>query len=767
MDMFVYATIYAGSGLMVYNIVRYAGFTRRMRDTHGWGDYQPLLNVPLVLLSLFLVGYLIVGLFGEPDIIVASILFGGSVFVDIILRVMLKVIDRLRESNAQAEAQYTEMRESLENLTQDRLTVFRVNLSTDEIEDRGGTHLSEEDLRATTYTQLIACRDKCLLSEPVRVGGYELFSRDGLLECFSRGRTHVEETRFCDLGRGRPDFVKIRASLAVQPESRDIVAFVQESICNDELVNEAILTKALIGQFDMITYLMNGEYEVVIGDYEHAQRGSILPTSRQGTYGRYLGDQVAPVIRGSEDERQEALEALSLASVERALETIEPYEVNIACDIDGDVFYKRFAFYVIDRRARFYLLLKSDTTDARREEIERNERLSEALAEAQRANQSKTLFFSNLSHDLRTPMNAIVGYTEFARRSESREQMGGYLEKIDSSSKYMLALINDVLEMSRIESGKMELVLEDCDIVYLVNEVYDMFETQMRDKEIDFSVDTSRVRDRRVLCDRTRVNRVLLNLLSNAYKFTPRGGTVLVRLDQLDGAPEGMGLYELHVRDTGIGMSPEFAAKVFESFERDRGVVTSGIQGTGLGMAITKRIVDMMGGTITVASEVGKGTEFLVRLPLSLRQEGVALTVEEAERAPIDEDFDFSGMRALLVEDNAINREIAAMLLEGIGFELDEAVNGRDAVDRLLAAEPGTYDVVITDIQMPVMDGYEEARTIRALPNAAIATIPIVAMSANAFKEDIAQAKRVGIDGYVAKPVNVDELMSTLRRTLK
>ncbi len=767
MDILVYASIYAGSGLMVYNIVRCAGFVRRMQSLRDWGGRQPLLYIPLVLLSLFLVGYLSVGFFGEPDIIVAGILLGGSIFVDIIFRVMFQIIDHLRESKEHAEAQYAEMRDDLDSLTKDCRAVFHVNLTKDVVEDCGGTGLSEEDRRATTYSQLVANRDKRMLSEPLRIGTHELFSREGLLECFSRGRTQVEETWFCDLGRGHPDFIQVHASLTLQPESHEIVAFIQESICNDELVNDAILTKALIGQYDMITYIMDGEYDVVIGDYERQQRGSILPTKRQGTYERYISDQVAPVVLGSDEERLEAIKSLGLASVELALDEHEPYEVSISCGIDNEVSYKRFVFYVIDRQARFYLLLKSDTTDVRREEIERNERLSEALADAQRANQSKTVFFSNLSHDLRTPMNAIVGYTEFARRCQDREQMSGYLEKIDSSSKYMLALINDVLEMSRIESGKMELVLEDCDIVYLVNEVYDMFETQMRDKDIVFSVDTSRVRDRRVLCDRTRVNRVLLNLLSNAYKFTPRGGTVLVRLDQLDGAPEGMGLYELHVRDTGIGMSPEFAAKVFDSFERDRGVVTSGIQGTGLGMAITKRIVDMMSGTITVASEVGRGTEFLVRLPLSLQQEDVALTVEETERAPIDEDFDFSGMRALLVEDNAINREIAAMLLEGIGFELDEAVNGRDAVDRLLAAEPGTYDVVITDIQMPVMDGYEEARTIRALPNAAIATIPIVAMSANAFKEDMAQAKRVGIDGYVAKPVNVDELMSTLRRTLK
>ena len=404
-----------------------------------------------------------------------------------------------------------------------------------------------------------------------------------------------------------------------------------------------------------------------------------------------------------------------------------------------------------------------------REQEKRIALLEQELAEAKAANAAKSTFLSNMSHDIRTPMNAIIGYTNLAKKDGNDiRTVHEYLSKIEASSEHLLALINDVLEMSRIESGKMELEASEVDICKAVGEVRDLFATQMQTKNIRYTVDTSQVKDRYVLCDKNRLNRVLLNLLSNAYKFTPENGSVTVTLRQTDGAPAGCGDYELCVKDIGIGMSLEFAAKVFEAYERERNTTVNNIQGTGLGMAITKNIIDLMGGTIEVNTAPGKGTEFVIHVQFVL-QEGVS----DAETAHDDatqsggEELDFSQIRLLLVEDNEINREIAGMVLSEVGFMLEEAVNGQEAVEKVTATEPGYYDVVLMDVQMPVMNGYEATKAIRALDNPALANIPIIAMTANAFSEDIKAAEDAGMNGHIAKPLNVPKMMETLTEILK
>jgi CheY-like chemotaxis protein/anti-sigma regulatory factor (Ser/Thr protein kinase) len=269
-----------------------------------------------------------------------------------------------------------------------------------------------------------------------------------------------------------------------------------------------------------------------------------------------------------------------------------------------------------------------------------------------------------------------------------------------------------------------------------------------------------------VLCDVNRLNRVLLNLISNAYKFTPEGGSVTVTLRQTAPANgEGKASYELRVKDTGMGMSPEFAAKVFEAYERERTTAVESIQGTGLGMAITKSIVDLMNGSIDVETEKGKGTEFIIRVDFPIVEEEPEGGEAAADGAAPK--IDFSKIRLLLVEDNEINREIATILLEEAGFQLDEAENGQIAVEKIAASRPGDYQLVLMDIQMPVMDGYEAAQAIRALDNPELAKIPIVAMTANAFSEDIQAAKDAGMDSHIAKPLDVAKMMDTLAEVLR
>ena len=400
---------------------------------------------------------------------------------------------------------------------------------------------------------------------------------------------------------------------------------------------------------------------------------------------------------------------------------------------------------------------------------EREQQMEMEKFKAEESSKAKSVFLSNMSHDIRTPMNAIIGYTNLAGREENTlEDVRAYLEKIRASSLHLLALINDVLEMSRIESGKMDLELAETDLRGTLEEVRDMFATQMEEKKIAFTVDTSQIQNRRVFCDKNRLNRVLLNLLSNAYKFTPEEGSVSVSLWQIADSEEGFGKYELRVKDSGIGMTKEFAAKVFEAFERERTSTVSGIQGTGLGMAITKSIVDLMNGAIEVNTAPGQGTEFVIRLRFALADESAADSAVEADgEAPEEARTDFSGVRLLLTEDNEINREIATLLLEDAGFQLETAVNGAEAVQKVAASEPGYYALILMDIQMPVMNGYEAAREIRALPNPALAGIPIIAMTANAFAEDIQAAKEAGMNGHIAKPINIPAMMKTLHTVLR
>ena len=392
---------------------------------------------------------------------------------------------------------------------------------------------------------------------------------------------------------------------------------------------------------------------------------------------------------------------------------------------------------------------------------------------AEESSQAKTTFLSNMSHDIRTPMNAIIGYITIAEREDNGEkELREYLGKIKTSSHHLLALINDVLEMSRIESGKMDLEPVEVDLKKTLLEVKDMFSTQMEQKKIDFNVDVSNIRNRYVYCDKNRFNRVLLNLLSNAYKFTPEGGTVSVIAWQIGDVTDSYAQYELRVADSGIGMTKEFADKVFEAFERERTSTVSGIQGTGLGMAITKSIVDLMGGTIEVNTAPDCGTEFVISIKFKIMDNQVdgsdeAYTANDGADNEEAESVDFSKMRVLLVDDMEINREIAVMLLEEeLGFTVETAENGKEAFDKVAASEPGYYDLVLMDIQMPVMDGYTATENIRKLDNQKLADIPIVAMTANAFSEDVKKAKDTGMNAHIAKPIDIDNVVNTLKEVL-
>ena len=548
----------------------------------------------------------------------------------------------------------------------------------------------------------------------------------------------------------------------------------------------------------------------------------------------------------------------------------------------------------VEGRTKYILVMSDRTADK-----QINQALSDAVAAAETANRAKSTFLSNMSHDIRTPMNAIIGFTTLALSNiDDKDRVKDYLSKTLASSNHLLSLINDVLDMSRIESGKIHLEEVEVNLSDVLHDLKTIVSGQIHAKQLELYMDAMDVTDEDVYCDKTRLNQILLNLLSNAIKFTPAGGTVSVRVRQLAGQVRGCGQYEFRIKDNGIGMSPEFAQKIFEPFERERTSTVSRIQGTGLGMAITKNIVDMMGGTIEVQTAQGKGSEFIICLPLRTQDEhrpvekiteleglkalvvdddfntcdsvtkmlvkvgmraewtlsgkeavlrarqsiemsdvyhayiidwrlpdmnGIEVTRQirslhddtpiiiltaydwsdievEAKAAGVtafcskpmfmsdlretlmsalgqkltdasqellpEEDADFKDRHILLVEDNELNREIAQEILREYGFRVDTAENGAVAVEKVRTAAPGSYDLVLMDVQMPVMDGYTATRQIRALEDPALAGIPILAMTANAFDEDRRNAMESGMNGFLSKPIVIGDLVQELHKIL-
>ena len=443
----------------------------------------------------------------------------------------------------------------------------------------------------------------------------------------------------------------------------------------------------------------------------------------------------------------------------------------------GEEEWFTYNFIVVSRdaqgRASEFIIARQDVSAIQEKEEETKRVLAEARDEAEKGNRAKSNFLSSMSHDIRTPMNAIIGYTNIARdHIDDTERVEDSLAKISSSSHYLLSLINDVLDMSKIESGHVQLHEANCDLVRLFDSVADITRSQAEKKNLAVNFDSSGVAHRFVRADELRLEQVLINITSNAVKYTPAGGSIrLTATEDADiaGVPASSDdalathRYRIAVADTGVGMSEEFLPHIFESFSRETTSTISRIQGTGLGMAITARLVALMGGEISVESALGEGTTFTVVIDLA---EATDETAAPEELIFADETLDLAGHRVLLVEDNDINAEIATLVLSEYGLVIERAANGREGVDAVAAHEDGYYDVVLMDIQMPVMNGYEATRAIRALDTPAARTLPIIAMSANAYEEDIRDALAAGMDGHIAKPFEPEALAHELNRRI-
>ena len=400
-----------------------------------------------------------------------------------------------------------------------------------------------------------------------------------------------------------------------------------------------------------------------------------------------------------------------------------------------------------------HLIIGTNNIEAQMErEAEYQRRVREARTSA------RNDFLANMSHDIRTPMNAIVGYTNIAKSNKHKpETVADALDKIGSSSHYLLSLINDILDISKIESGKMQISCGPCDLAELFRRIEDITALQAKKKSLVINYCYDNICHYQVITDELRIEQIIINIVSNAIKYTPPGKTVDLIAEEVP-SPGGKNKYRFIIRDTGIGIKEDYMPHIFESFTREERTTVNRIQGTGLGLAITAKIVEMMGGTISVKSKLGEGSEFTVELELE------PLETDSQANADKSENIDLAGHRILLVEDNAINAEIARMILEQYGAEVQQAENGKIGLEALQEKGPGYYDAVLMDIQMPVMNGFEATKAIRALGGAYATALPIIAMSANAYDEDVRDCLAAGMNGHIAKPFNPDELMRILRR---
>ncbi len=660
-----------------------------------------------------------------------------------------------------------------------------------------------------------------------------------------------------------------------------------------ELIHALSIEYSLVCYFDLNTGLGNA---LRIGECGEDILQTIFAgeLSLEDCMGRYIENGVF------EEDKEALREATSCEWLGRELSQKKMCYINFRTICCGEIRYFQMAAVRAgewDKNRGIVLGLRS-VDEETRNEMEKKALLEDALSQANRANKAKSVFLSNMSHDIRTPMNAIIGFTTLAlTHIDHREHVEMYLKKIMTSGNHLLSLINDILDMSRIESGKMHLDEKPCSLPDILHNLRSIIQADVHSKQLELFMDAMDIQNEDIYCDGLRLNQVLLNLLSNAVKYTGAGGKVAIKVLEIPGAPAGYGNYEFRIMDTGIGMSEEFVSRIFEPFERERNSTISKIQGTGLGMSITKNIVDLMNGSIEVKSKQGVGTECVVSFTFRLysgKKESQTIPELKGLRAlVVDDDFntcdsvssmlqqiglraewtlsgkeavlrtrqavmrkdnyyvyvidwllpDMNGVevarrirqetgknvpiivltaydwadiedealeagvtafcskplflselrgcltsivntekkasaggdtqeeihtgRILLTEDNELNQEIAVAILEGAGFSTEVAENGQIAVDMIRRSQPGYYQLVLMDVQMPVMNGYEATKAIRKLENRELASIPILAMTANAFEEDKQEALNSGMNGHIAKPINIEVLMKELDKILR
>lgn len=648
--------------------------------------------------------------------------------------------------------------------------IFHLDITSDECLSINGAAKSVETMEhRTTVDELVQQVASFVPDVKGKKEFFQTFCRNSLLAAYNAGEVEIKKETESYFDDGSIREACITARFFMNPSTEHLECMIYGMDISEEKKERMRYERHLNEQFQIFTALGRNYLNIFMINADdsmakilkldgYVTTGLEKDEDRQYPYEatcrQYIEERVHP------DDQNMMLEALKLEKVICELSRKPEYVSAYKTLVKGETHYYQFKYMRLENSP--YIIAGFQNIDSLiMKERKVQETLEAALKAEERSNRAKSVFLNSMSHDIRTPLNAIIGYTTLATAHlNDTATVEKYLSRITAAGNHLLSLVNDILDMNHIENGNIKI---DSLPVYLpefIEKLEMILQLSVAEKGLHLTIDTKNVRHTEVLTDRLRLNQVLLNILSNSVKYTEEGGHIVFRVEELEDAPDGYGNYVFTVRDDGIGMSSEFISHVFETFSREQTVTVSGIQGSGLGMSIAKHIVDLLGGDIHVTSKKGKGTEVVVRLLLKVCE----ATVETGCKSK--ETVNFEGKRILVVEDNELNREIIIEILKEYGVVIDTAEDGTIAVEKVFQANPGQYDLILMDIQMPLLDGYEAAKQIRRFAKPEVANIPIIAMTANAFEEDREKAFKAGMNDYIKKPIDIDVMRETLKKFL-
>ncbi|MEG0338700.1 MAG: ATP-binding protein, partial [Oscillospiraceae bacterium] len=627
-----------------------------------------------------------------------------------------------------------------------------------EVEDRTG--LDVEHRFGMVREKFFKGIADLISNEKQRQNFLKIFLNENIKNSFELGITQHDFECAVDFGNDENiRWVSIHVDTALQPKTNELIGFLTMTDVSAGKMQEQVLDAVIQFDYDFVAHLNlrsniavfynSKNQKAQLRDFEYGESYSYTDAIKITTE-RYIAD----------DDKKYYVENMSIENITQQLEINDSYEFTYHLrELNGDIRTKQTRFAMHDRAAGIVVFSRADVTDMLEKQEKQKIALSESLAIAQQANSSKSKFLSSMSHDIRTPMNAIVGMCSLAISNEKdTQQVHESLQVIEQSSALLLSMITDILDMNRIESGKTVLISE----TFSFNEQLKIALGRARalaakkHQSVELNVDITHD-----CCngDIVRIHRVIDNILANALKFTPEGGKITYSLSELMLEHKQISLYRFEISDTGIGISEEQQQHIFEPFYRAQNSMTSHIEGTGLGLSIVKSIVDYMGGTILVHSVPNVGSSFVIELPLRFTQDEVKEKVIEKS---FSRTADFTGIHVLLCEDHPMNQLVARRILEKVGAIVTVADNGKIGCEAFLHSKAGAFDIILMDVQMPVMDGYEATKVIRESAHLNAKTIPIIAMTANAFAEDIQKSMEMGMNGHLAKPIEPKQLYNTI-----
>ena len=636
------------------------------------------------------------------------------------------------------------------------LCAFKMNLTRNTCEEGvGSAPFIQKFVSAASADETIDNIASLIMDQEEKSRFQEVINRKHLLEAYTKGTHHVQLTYRRRNEQGNLIWVKTFVNTLQNPHNDDVEALAYSVDANQEM-EESQIIRAITGkEYDYIALVDVWTQKMRFFDISRTGQ-STRPEQRE-TYDETMYQTFANYPAW---DKERSIKYLTFKNVLAQLQANEEYTYTFDLqDKQGRNYHKQVAFRYLDKDRKQILVTRTDMTAAFRQEKAQTQRIKDALLIAEQANESKSSFLSSVSHDMRTPLNAILGYARLAGETQDVRQKDDYVAKIGLAGHTLLDLINDTLDLQKIETGVSTLKLAPAPCADVVKGILTAVKPMIAAKHINFVFDNSKAIMANINVDMLRVQEIMINLLSNAVKYTPEGGRVEFVVECV-GQDHGIIHDKLVVRDNGIGISKEFLPKIFDPFTQERTAATAHIGGSGLGLTIVKRLVDMMHGHIEVRSELGKGSEFIVYLDLERLPDQLTDKDQSEERHT----FDLKGLRILMCEDNAMNTEIAKALLQKQGVEVICAANGQEGLEKFNASAPGEFDAILMDIRMPVLDGYQATAAIRSSRHVRALNIPIIAISADAYEEDVKRSLQAGMNMHLGKPFNPDQLYETLAK---